>query len=68
MADTECQELQETLEKIGSDNPKAKDLIDRARTDYVVSPFMEPVNLDPVLDRSLDDIIQNTPDSPPDDD
>ena len=65
MADTECHELQEALEKIGADNPKAKDLIDRARTDYVVNPFEEPSNLDPSLDRSLEDIIQNTPETPP---
>jgi predicted ATP-grasp superfamily ATP-dependent carboligase len=67
MADTECHELQETLEKIGADNPKAKDLIDRAKTDYVVNPFEEPSNLDPSLGRSLEDIIQNTPDAPPED-
>ncbi len=66
MADTECHELQEALERIGTDNPKAKDLIDRARSDYVVSPFVEPTNLDPALDRSLEDIIQNMPDTPTD--
>ena len=66
MADTECHELQEALERIGTDNPKAKDLIDRARSDYVVSPFVEPANLDPALDRSLEDIIQNMPDTPTD--
>ena len=64
MADTECHELQEALDRIGSDNPKAKDLIDRARADYVVRPFVEPSNLHPTLDRSLEDIIQNMPDTP----
>ena len=64
MADTECHELEEALERIGSDNPRAKDLIDRARSDYVVSPFVEPADLNPALDRSIEDIIQNTPDTP----
>jgi len=64
MAETESHELQETLEKIGADNPKAKELIDRARTDYVVNPFEEPSDLGASLDRSLDDIIQNAPETP----
>ena len=70
LADTECRELQETLERIGSANPGARELIDRARADYVVSPFLDPMDPDKVelesdLDRAIDEIIQNTPDSPP---
>ena len=31
----------------------------------MVNAFEEPSNLDPSLDRSLEDIIQNTPETPP---
>ena len=65
LADNEGRQLQESLERIASSNPKAKELIDRARADYNLSPFVEPVDLDPALDRTLEDIINNMPESPP---
>ena len=64
MGESESEKLRETLEQISSSNPKAKEIIDRARTDYVVTPFEETVDLDPRLDRALDDILQNMPDEP----
>ena len=64
LADTECREMQETLERISSSNPQAKEIIERARADYRYSPFLDPMELDPALERNLDDIIQNAPDSP----
>ena len=64
LGETECHEMQESLEKIGSTHPEAKQLIDQARSDYDLSPFVEPVELEPALDRTLEDIIRNMPDPP----
>ena len=62
--DAESRELQEALDKLASSNPGAKEVIDRVRSDYSVKPFEETVELDPALDRTLDDILRNAPDSP----
>jgi hypothetical protein len=53
--------LLERLERIGSSNPDAKKLIDGARSDYSYTPFVEPVDLDPGLDQTLEDILRNMP-------
>lgn len=65
LGESESEELRKTLERIGESNSKAKEIIDRARADYVVTPFEESVELDPELDKTLDDILQNMPDEPP---
>ncbi|PKB63647.1 MAG: hypothetical protein BZY80_06150 [SAR202 cluster bacterium Io17-Chloro-G2] len=67
LGETESEELRETLERIGAANAKAKEIIDRARTDYVVTPFEETVELDAELDKTLEDILQNMPDEPRED-
>jgi len=64
LGESESEQLRETLERIGSDNPDARRIIDRARADYVVMPFEESVELDPGLDRALQDILQNMPEEP----
>ncbi len=64
LGEAESNQLQETLERIGSSNSKAKEIIDRARADYVVTPFEEFVDLDPGLDKTLSDILKNMPDEP----
>ena len=46
LAKNECQELQRTLERIGSSNPRAKQLIDQAKADYTVNPFVDPLEPD----------------------
>ena len=61
LAEAESQELRDTLEKIASTNPTAKELIDRARTDFNYTPFEPTVELDPALDNMLEDILRNTP-------
>ena len=61
LGDTESRELQERLERIGSANSDAKQAIDSARDDYSYTPFVEPVDLDPVLDQTLEDILRNMP-------
>ena len=64
LGEAESNQLQETLDRIGSSNSKAKEIIDRARADYVVTPFEESVDLDPNLDKTLSDILLNMPDEP----
>ena len=64
LGESESEKLRETLERISSDNPEARQIIDRARADYEVTPFVESVELDPELDRTLQDILQNMPEEP----
>ena len=59
--DKESNELKERLDKIASTNPDAKQLIDGAVSDYTFTPFEEHVELDPSLDRTLEDILRNAP-------
>ena len=61
LGQTESERLMETLERIGSQNREAKQLIDSVRTDYNYTPFVEPVDLDPGLDKALEDILRNLP-------
>jgi proteasome assembly chaperone (PAC2) family protein len=63
---TESGRMREVLERIGSSNPKAKEIIDRVRADYSYLPFEETVELAPGLDRTLDDILGNILEPPPD--
>ena len=58
---SESRDLQEKLEQISSSNPNAKEVIDRVRADYRFTPFEEIVELDPALDKTLEDILRNTP-------
>ena len=62
--DTESLRLQETLEKIASSNPRAKEIMERAREEFKFTPFEEHVELAPELDKELDDIIKNMPENP----
>ncbi|MFQ6026688.1 MAG: PAC2 family protein [Dehalococcoidia bacterium] len=64
LGETESARLQETLDRIGNENPNAKRIIDQARADYSYTPFEEPVDLPPELDRTLEDILQNMPEDP----
>ena len=57
----ESRRLQETLDKISSSNPTARETIEKARADYRFTPYVEHVELAPELDRTLDDIIRNMP-------
>ncbi len=66
LGEAESQELVDTLEKIASTNPTAKELIERAKTDFNFVPFETVVSLDPALDRTLEDILRSTPDHPED--
>ena len=64
LGDNESRELQERLDKIASTNPDAKQLIDGAVSDFTYTPFEEHVELDPSLDRTLEDILRNVPEPP----
>ena len=61
LGETESQQLQETLEKISSNNREARQLIESVRSDYSYTPFEQSVNLDPALDKTLEDILRNMP-------
>ena len=62
--EADARELEQELETIASSNPGAKEIIDRARADYSFNPFVESVELDPVLDKTLEDILKNVPGEP----
>ncbi len=64
MGENESRELLDSLDTIAADNPNAKEIIDRVRSDYNFVPFVESVELDPGLDKTLEDILRNLPDEP----
>lgn len=64
LGEAESNELAQSLEKYSYANPAAKELIDRALTDYNCKPFEESVKLDPALDRTLEDILRNFSEEP----
>ncbi len=63
-ADADADRLQRILDRISETNPEAREIIRRAQADYQATPYVEPVALDPALDRTLDDILRNPPDPP----
>lgn len=64
LGETESRQLVETLAKIAETNPTAKDLIERAKTDFNFVPFETTVDMDPALNSALEDILRNAPDQP----
>tara|TARA_B100000315_G_scaffold212500_1_gene209922 strand:+ start:3116 stop:4018 length:903 start_codon:yes stop_codon:yes gene_type:complete len=62
MGEAESRKLEETLDGIGSSSPGAREIIDRVRSEYEYNPFVEAVDLGPTLDKTLEDILKNTPD------
>ena len=64
LGDDESKELLSSLERISSSNPEAKQVIEQVRRDYSYTPYQESVELDPALDRTLEDILLNMPDQP----
>lgn len=44
--------------------PMPKKLIERARSEFSYLPYVEPVELAPELDRTLQDILENMPEEP----
>ena len=59
LGEAESRRLQESLQGIGGANAEAKKIIDQTRLDYSYTPFEEPVDLAPELDRTLQDILEN---------
>jgi proteasome assembly chaperone (PAC2) family protein len=59
--ESESARLQETLERMAGSSSNAKEIIDKARADYRFTPYVE---LDPGLDKALDDILKNMPEGP----
>jgi hypothetical protein len=64
LGEQESRTLQEALEKIALENPNAKEIIDRVRSEHSFVPFVETVELNPALDKTLEDILRNLPDQP----
>ena len=64
LGDAESQELNTALERLSSSNQEAKQIIDQVREEYSYTPFVLPVNLDPALDQTLQDILRNIPEEP----
>ncbi len=62
--DAESGRLQSMLERVASSNSNAKEIIEKAREEFNYTPFVEPVELTPSLDKALDDILRNAPDQP----
>ncbi len=60
----ESNDLLTTLERISSTNAEAKQIIDQVRAEYSYTPFVRPVDLDPALDQTLEDILRNASESP----
>jgi len=61
LGEAESQQLQETLERISSNNREAKQLIESVRSDYNYTPFEQSVDLGATLDQALEDILRNMP-------
>ena len=66
MGSRESQELLESLERLGTTNNEAKQIIDQVRLDYQFTPYVEPVDLDPALDQALENILRDIPQQEPD--
>ena len=62
--EAESAKLQSMLERVSSSNVNAKEIIEKAREDFNHTPYVEPVELTPGLDKALDDILRNAPDQP----
>ena len=61
LADSESLELQTNLDKLSETSREAKQVIEQVRTEYSFTPFEQRVELDPNLDRTLEDILRNMP-------
>ena len=61
MGNRESRELLDNLERLGSTNNEAKQIIDQVRSDYQYTPYVEPVELDPALDQALENILRDMP-------
>lgn len=61
LGEAESRELQNRLDTLSASNPEVKQVIDGARADFSFTPFVELVELDPALDKTLDDILRNMP-------
>jgi len=63
LADRESEELAFTLEEIAEANPAARRIIEQARSEFQCTSFKDAASLDPILDKELEDILRNTPES-----
>jgi hypothetical protein len=59
LSDAEGNKLQSTLETIAAKNTGAQEFISKIESEFDYKPFSETINIDPVLDRALEDILNN---------
>ena len=64
LGDAESGRLQELLDKISASSVDAKEIIDQARQDFDLIPYVEHVELGPALDSTLQEILRNAPPDP----
>ena len=57
LGDNESDKLKSSLDRIATNNSEAKDIIDKARLDFTYTPFPESTDINPDLDRELQDIL-----------
>ena len=63
LGDNESDKLKSSLDRIATNNSEAKDIIDKARLDFSYTPFPESTDINPDLDRALQDILGEQPNS-----
>lgn len=61
LGEAESRELQNRLEALSNANSDVKQVIDSARADFSFTPFDELVELDPALNKTLEDILRDMP-------
>ena len=63
LGDKESDKLKSSLDRIANNNSEAKDIIDKARLDFSYTAFPESTDINPDLDRTLQDILGEQSDS-----
>ena len=62
LGDNESDKLKASLDRIATNNSEAKAIIDQARSNFSYIPFEEPLDINPDLDKVLQDILEEQSD------
>jgi len=62
LGDNESDKLKSSLDRISTNNSEAKAIIEQARSDFSYIPFEEPLDINPDLNRALQDILEEQSD------
>jgi hypothetical protein len=63
LGNNESDKLKSSLDRISTNNPEAKAIIDKARSDFSYTPFKDPLDINPNLDLALQDILGDQSDT-----